>query len=404
MSKGFPPLATAAGSAHLADQMALAGLPLILTAAGASPGVISAVVAAQATAWLVVSLPAGALADRLPRRSIMLWGAWLILVGAGIGWFGITRGGTSPLILGLSGFLISAGVVLQVLSVFALLPRLTSGHGIAKANATLEFSRACAAIAAPITAAYFVTSDMAYAAFAVAVLGGVVSLLAALSLPKEAPSTAPRLSLAQSIRDGARFVWQQPILRAIGLCAIAWNSAFFALTAVLAPYATTMAGLSVGEVGQAWASYGAGLLIGAAVAPFALRAWPTGFLFVLGPIASVCGAAVIVLFAPTYGFWAVALGMFSLGFAPMLWLVLQTSVRQILTPPDMLGRVAATITTTIYGIRPVGALAAGALATAFGTPAALWLSVGLFAVSVLAILLSPAPSLAAMPTATAETV
>jgi predicted MFS family arabinose efflux permease len=307
-------------------------------------------------------------------------------------------------LLALAGFLTSAGVVLQVLSVFALLPRITSGHGIAQSNATLEFCRAAAALSAPILAAYFIVQELPAAAFGVALLGGLGSLAAARSLPLEAPSTAPRLSLGQSIRDGARFVWQQPILRAIALCAVAWNSAFFALTAVLAPYATKVAGLSVTEVGQAWAIYGAGLLLGAAVAPSALKTLPTGFLFVFGPVSSLFGATMAAVFAPTYGFWALAVGLFSLGFGPMLWLVLQTSVRQMLTPPDMLGRVAATITTTIYGVRPIGALTAGALATTFGTPAAIWLAVGLFGLSVVAILRSPAPSLSALPTDTATPV
>ena len=91
------------------------------------------------------------------------------------------------------------------------------------------------------------------------------------------------------------------------------------------------------------------------------------------------------------------IGLFTLGFGPMLWLVLQTSVRQMLTPKDMLGRVAATLTTAIYGVRPIGALAAGAVATGYGTAAAVWLAAALFALSVVAIVLSPAPSLSEMP-------
>ena len=92
MSTGFRTLAVAASCAHVADQFALAVMPLILTAAGASPGLVSAVVAAQAAAWLVVSLPAGVLADRLSRRTIMMAGAALILTGAALGWFGTVDG------------------------------------------------------------------------------------------------------------------------------------------------------------------------------------------------------------------------------------------------------------------------------------------------------------------------
>ena len=97
--------------------------------------------------------------------------------------------------------------------------------------------------------------------------------------------------------------------------------------------------------------------------------------------------------------WPVAVGFFCLGFGPMTWLVLQTSVRQIVTPNALLGRVGATITTTIYGVRPIGALLAGMVAQFYGARAALWLSVALFFISCAAMLLSPAARLKAMPRA-----
>ena len=397
MSAGFPTLATAATCAHVADQFALAAMPLILTAAGASPGLVSAVVAAQAAAWLVVSLPAGVLADRLSRRTIMLAGAALILAGAGLGWLATTDGRANAAMMAAAGFLCSAGVVLQVLSVFALLPRLAAGHGIARANATLEFCRACAALSAPFIAGLLVARGQGAIAFLVALVAGAVSLIAVMSLPREPVQAVGTIALVASIREGARFVWQQPILKAIALCAIAWNSAFFALTAVIAPYAVSIVGASVEEVGRAWAVYGCGLLLGAAVAPAALKTLPTGFLFVFGPASSLAGVLALALLAPRFGVPALYVGLFTLGFGPMLWLVLQTSVRQILTPKDMLGRVAATMTTAIYGVRPIGALAAGGVATAYGLEAALWLAVALFALSVVAILRSPTPGLSELP-------
>ena len=65
----FLPVAAAATSAHFADQMLLAGLPLLLTASGQPAGAVSFVVAAHAAAWLLVSLPVGAFADVVSRRS-----------------------------------------------------------------------------------------------------------------------------------------------------------------------------------------------------------------------------------------------------------------------------------------------------------------------------------------------
>jgi predicted MFS family arabinose efflux permease len=394
MSTGFRPLAVAVAAAHNADQIALAALPLILTAAGASAGTIGFVVAAQSAAWLIVSLPAGALADRMSRRRMMQAGALAIIAGSG---FGLVAG-TAPISLAVAGFLISAGVVLEVLSAFALLPALTQGHGIARSNALLEFCRAIAALLSPLLAAAAIARGLGHLVFSLALGSGLLTLLATFSIPNVSPPSGLREPLLVSIRDGARFVRDEPILRAIALCALAWNAAFFATTAVLAPYATRIAGLAVEDLGRAWAIYGAGLLIGAAVAPYALRTLPTGFLFVFGPVSSLFGVGLIAVLAPSQGWWPLAVGLFSLGFGPMLWLVLQTSVRQILTPPDKLGRVAATITTAIYGVRPFGAMLAGLVATLAGPAAALWLAVALFALSLLAILNSPAPRMTALPT------
>ncbi len=46
---------------------------------------------------------------------------------------------------------------------------------------------------------------------------------------------------------------------------------------------------------------------------------------------------------------------FLVGFGPMMWLVCQTTVRQLVTPPaPLMGRVNATVQTAIYGVRPLG--------------------------------------------------
>ena len=52
-------------------------------------------------------------------------------------------------------------------------------------------------------------------------------------------------------------------------------------------------------------------------------------------------AAALFLLAPSgNGFAFAAAGHFLIGFGPMLWLICQTTVRQLVTPAPMLGRVA----------------------------------------------------------------
>jgi MFS family permease len=397
MPKTFRPIVAAATSAHFADQMLLAGLPLLLTAGGQSAGAVSFVVAAHAAAWLLVSLPVGAFADRVSRRGIMLWGAAATVLGAGLCAASFTALGAQPVALAVSSFVTAAGVVMIVLAIFALLPATVGMGHLARHNALLELGRAIMAIIAPTVAAFLVARGQTLAVFVLALAGGLAALMAARAVATEPPRPAATVSLRRSIADGAAFVVREPLLRAIALCAIFWNSAFFGLTAVFVPYAVHTLGLSLVDSGQAWSVYGAGLLFGALAAPAMIARLPTGFMFCFGPAISALGALAMVLLASTQGIWPVWLAFFCIGFGPMTWLVLQTSVRQIVTPPDKLGRVGATITTAIYGVRPLGAAAAGAVAYVWGTGAALLVVMTLFGLSALAIVLSPAARLKVMP-------
>ncbi len=395
----FPKLAAAATAANFADQMLLALLPLVLVAAGAEAATVGVVVAAHAAAWFVVSLPVGAYADVMSRRTIMIGGALAILAGSIAGGVAIGSSFASAGLLALAAFTTASGVVMIILAVFALMPKYVAAQTLAAANATNEFGRAAGSIAAPLLAAALTTRALGTIGFALAFAGGIVALAAALALPSEGRTAKTSVALLTAIRDGAAFVAREPVLKAIALCAIAWNAAFFALTAIFAPYAASTLGMTVSDIGKAWSAYGFGLLLGSLAASPMIRRLPTGFMFVFGPSLS-CAAVTALLVAGHQQHSASAFpALFLLGFGPMTWGVLQTSVRQLLTPDAMLGRVGATMSMAIYGVRPLGALAASAISAFYGVDNALWLSAALFFVSFLALLLSPAARLRSMPTA-----
>ena len=393
----FPKLAVASMAANFSDQMMLALLPLVLVAAGADAQTVSLVVAAHAAAWLVVSLPVGAYADVMSRRTIMTLGAGAILAGSALGAAGLHAGFDAPWVLAICAFCIAAGVVMLILSVFAQMPKSVPTVKLASANATLEFGRAIMSIATPAIAAVLVSRHWSEFGFGLALVGGLTALIAARALPFEPATSGAKVSLRNSVRDGAAFVVQQPILLAIALCAIAWNMGFFALTGVFAPYAKSQLGMSIEEIGQAWSIYGIGLLLGSLAAAPMIARLPTGFMFIFGPAASCIPVLVALLVARPGTTWPVGAGFFCLGFASMTWLVLQTSVRQIVTPNAMLGRVGATLSMAIYGVRPIGALIAGQIAAALGSSAALWFSAAMFVLSFFAVLLSPAVRLSTLP-------
>ena len=152
-------------------------------------------------------------------------------------------------------------------------------------------------------------------------------------------------------------------------------------------------------MGLAQSAYGAGLILGALAAPAAARRLPPRAILLFGPAVSIA-AALLFLAAPSRpsgAFGLAAAGHFLVGFGPMLWLICQTTVRQLVTPSPLLGRVNATVQTAIYGVRPLGALAGGLVAGQAGLTAALVLVAVAFGLSTLVIVLSPLVRLAALP-------
>ena len=158
-------------------------------------------------------------------------------------------------------------------------------------------------------------------------------------------------------------------------------------------------------MGLAQSGYGAGLILGALLAPVAARRLPPLAILIFGPAVSVVAAALFLLAsaapeteaATDTSFILAAAGHFLVGFGPMLWLICQTTVRQLVTPAPLMGRVNATLQTANYGMRPLGALAGGLVAAHAGLHAALLLVAASFALSTLVIVLSPLARLRALP-------
>ncbi|MDR6871443.1 putative MFS family arabinose efflux permease [Bosea sp. BE125] len=397
MSSPVPIALLLAGvSSQFADKLALDTISLAATQGGASPRLVGLLVAAQSAAWLLVSLPAGVFADRIAPRSLVMLGGGLMLTGSLMG-AGLLALGLVGWPLGLSTFIAASGPVVIALSIFVLLPRMVPVTTLPRANGRLELGRACFSLAAPLIAGWAVAHGMGALGLVICALAGLVVLVAATRLPGDRPPAQPRQPLHRAIAEGGAFVARHPYLRPIALCAIGWNMAFFAFLAIVTPYAARVLLLAPETIGLASSVYGAGLIAGALSGPVLIARLPTGLLLVFGPASSLLGAGLLALASASLGWPALALAFFLFGFGPILWFITQTSLRQAVTPQALLGRVSATLTTAMYGMRPVGALAGGLAGEWLGLQAAMLLPVGLFALSTLAILASRMPGLRTMP-------
>lgn len=389
-------------AAHGAEQLSLAALPLMAALAlGATPQEMGALGAAQTLPYLLLSLLAGLWADRWPRhwlmagaeagRSLLLLSLPLLAFG---GWLGLVS-------LSLLGFLLAAASVVFNVAAQAYLPALVSREGLAAANAKLEFARAAAVFLGPGLAGLVASWTSPAVALAVSGFASAWAawLLRAPSMRRAIPPQ-PRQALGPALREGFVLVWQQPLLRAIAGCAMAWNFSWFLLMAVFVLFANQELGLGPAGIGLALGVQGIGMLCASLALPLIHARLPLGAMITLGPALSTGAALLVGLASVAAGEAAFALltaGFFVFGFGPMLWTIGQTSLRQALVPARLIGRVGAIQQVATLGMRPLGALIGGWVGGAYGLDAAIWLAVAGFGVQLLVILLSPVPRLNVLP-------
>jgi predicted MFS family arabinose efflux permease len=192
----------------------------------------------------------------------------------------------------------------------------------------------------------------------------------------------------QDLREGSSFVFRHPLLLPILITQFVFNTAFFVLQAVYVPYAVHRLGLSASGVGLTLAVYGVGMVVGALLAGWIMRALPFGVVIVIGPLAGLAAAAVMVgtiwLPAPALA----GLGFFLIGVGPILWTIGTTTLRQMVTPSLLLGRVSA-INIATYGSRPLGAAIGALVGGLHGAETGLVVAAVGFLLQAVVILLSP---------------
>jgi predicted MFS family arabinose efflux permease len=402
LSTPFSRLLAVSACFRHADQLVVAGVPLAGGAVfGLGPKEIGWMVAAQGSAWLLMSLPFGVYVDRTQPLLAMQRG--LVIMAAG---FGLAVGGLladSVVLFTFGAFAAAAAVVMGFLAEGASFQRLLRGPELPAANAKLQIIQSFAMLGGPFVMGWLVSRGQALAGLLLGAALVAVALVLARGFPPPQPALPRERNPLQEIREGLAFVAGQPLLRGIVACSLFWNMAAFAMAAFYVPYALSVMGMNAGSIGTAQAAQGAGSLVAAlSVGAILARSAPRVILF-FGPLTSTIAAA--LLFAgPAVGGFPVSLTVFFLlGFGPILWFVCQNTIRQLVTPQGMLGRAGAVIQIAIYGVRSFGAVMGGQVAARYGFEAGIWLVVALFALSTLTVPLSALGSLAKLPDAAGPT-
>jgi MFS family permease len=384
--------------AQAAEQLSLAACPIIaVLMLAAGPGEIGLLASAQTLPFLLFSIPLGLLADRVSRQKIMVVSECirtLALVGL---MACVAFNQVSMPILAILGFVGALGTVGFSVAAPALVPSLVPRAALARANGKLELARSTAFAAGPAVAGAIVSWAGATPTFSVAALLSSAAVLLLLKVYDEQLRSTVQRNIFADLKQGRRFIWGQEFLRPILFTSIAWNIAWFVLQAAYVPYAIRVLGLSSGEVGMTMACYGIGMITGALLAPKVIKHIPFGTAILVGPWFSVAASAVMLatLFIPSG--WLAGLSYFLFGAGPILWTITSTTLRQTVTPSDLLGRVGSMMLTVNFGIRPIGAALGAFIGSQWGEAACLTVSLAAFIVQSLVITFSAVRGLKALP-------
>lgn len=371
---------------HFADQTVLVATPLVAALVFESgPETIGLLVAAQSSAHLLGSIPFGILVDHRQLRTLSLLATLVLAFGCALAAVSIAGGSAELFCAGitLAGF----GTVLFGLTTLSILPRVAASESLARANAAIQLPRALCSFAVPLLVGVLAARVPGTAILSAAGAAACYAMANAAALPRLPVDAKPAASVTSRILEGGRFAFHHPLLLPITLCSVAWNLAFASLLVILVPVIRDIYRFEPGNFGIALSAFGLGAIAGASLSGHVADKIRPSLILLFGPGSSACVAAALLFIESGMPPIWLHVCFFWLGFGPSMWLVAQNAVRQLVSPPDMLGRVNAVIQTAIYGVRPLGALADGAVAGVYGPVAGLWLVVigfGLsFAVSVL---------------------
>jgi MFS family permease len=368
--KVFAVLWTATVLGNIGTWMRDVGSGWLMTSLAPSPVMVALVQAASTLPVFVLALPAGALADLLDRRRLLIWVQVFLCVVALTMATITTLGLMTPwllLVLVLAG---GAGAALGApawqSSVPEMVPRADLRPAIALNSLGVNVSRAIGpALGGVIVATLGVAAT--YLADAISYL---IVIAALLWWRRTAPvHDGPRESLPGAMAAGLRYALHAPALRRVLLRAavfFACGAAHWALLPLLARQ--TLAG-GPGLYGFMLAAIGVGAVLGAVLMPW-LRARLGGAegLMLFGALGSAAAQAGLAL--ATSGLLAVLLCL----LAGIAWITVLTTLNatvQAVLPNWVRGRGLALYLTVFSGAMALGSLGWGQVATWLGISGAL---------------------------------
>ena len=234
-----------------------------------------------------------------------------------------------------------------------------------------------AQVAGPSAAGALIATVTAPYAIAIDAVSFVVSALFMLRIRKpesvpERAEGAPKPKMWPEVKEGLRWVVGHPWLRAIATCTGSSNFFGTITFAIALLYFTRSLRLSAFEVGIVFGVGAVGSVVAALVANRLQQALGVGRAILLPIVIAQVGLLAYPLAPRSFPLPVLIAGNLLFGFGAVAYNIAQVSLRQAITPERLQGRMNAAMRWIVWGTIPLGTMAGGGIATAWGLRAALW--------------------------------
>lgn len=351
-------------------------LPILVFQLTGSALQTAALVAVEVLPYLVFGLPAGAVADRVNRRVLMVGGD---LVNAALL-------ASIPLAAAFGVLTVAQVYVVALLSATAFvwsdaadvgaLPFIVGRDHVVEANSALWSARTLVTVIVPSVAAALAAAIGAATVVGLDAISYLVSALAVarirVAFGVTAADTAgrPLLRLARDVAEGLRFVRRHALIGPLTVMGFGNSFTGGAVLGLLVVYGVRQLGIDAddGRLGLLFSAGAAGGLLAAVLLPRLVRAAGAVRVSLWGLGANVVFLVGVALSGELA--WSLAL---LVGWQGTYSLVINNGIalRQLVTPDRLQSRVNASARMVAWGGQPLGAVTGGLLAQATSVRTAL---------------------------------
>ncbi|MHB8623440.1 MAG: MFS transporter [Sulfuricaulis sp.] len=362
----------AALASNVGTWMQDVGAAWLMTTLAPSPGMVALVRAASSLPVFLLALPAGALADVVDRRALLLiTQAWMLLAAAILGILTLT-GMTTPWLLLAVTFILGLGTALNAPAWQAIIPELVPRAQVANAVSLNSVSINLARSVGPAIGGMLIAiagPGWTFLVNAISFCGVIVVLYG--WRRQHVASVLPAERIIGAMRAGLRYVRHAPAVGVVLLRSGVFIIFGCSLWALLPSLARFELGRGPAGYGILLGFFGVGAVAGAGLQP---RLRTILSMNNMVRMASLVFAATLLLLAWVRIPGVTDLLMISAGAAWLILLSTFNSSVQTLVPAWVRGRALAVSILVFFGGMAVGSVLWGYVADLFGLPTALAIS------------------------------